>query len=55
VAGSILNELPRDEFPHLTEMIVDRALKPGYAYAEEFGIGLDLILDGLRQRREGWR
>jgi AcrR family transcriptional regulator len=55
VAGSILEELPRDEFPHLTEMIVDRAMKPGYAYAEEFDVGLDLILDGLRRQRESWR
>ncbi|MEV1142295.1 TetR/AcrR family transcriptional regulator [Micromonospora sp. NPDC049799] len=55
VAGSILKQMPRDEFPHLTEMIVDRALKPGYAYAEEFDIGLDLILDGLERHREGWR
>ncbi|SFP38876.1 regulatory protein, tetR family [Amycolatopsis arida] len=54
VAGSILEQLPRDEFPHLTEMIVDRALKPGYAYTDEFDIGLDLILDGLQQHRESW-
>jgi AcrR family transcriptional regulator len=55
VTDSILEQLPREEFPHLTEMIVDHALKPGYAYAEEFDIGLDLILDGLEQRRESWR
>ncbi|MFC7548753.1 TetR/AcrR family transcriptional regulator [Plantactinospora sp. GCM10030261] len=55
VAGSILQQLPRDEFPHLAEMIVDRALKPGYAYAEEFEVGLDLVLDGLRRHRERWR
>ncbi|MEU9889777.1 TetR/AcrR family transcriptional regulator [Sphaerisporangium sp. NPDC051011] len=54
VAGSILKQMPRDEFPHLTEMIVDRALKGGYAYTEEFDIGLDLILDGLQQQRESW-
>jgi AcrR family transcriptional regulator len=54
VAGSLLEHLPRDEFPHLTEMIVDHALKSGYAYTEEFDIGLDLILDGLQQRRESW-
>ncbi|SMD24905.1 TetR/AcrR family transcriptional regulator [Kibdelosporangium aridum] len=54
VASSILDEMPRDEFPHLAEMIVDRALKPGYAYAEEFDIGLDLILDGLQRQRENW-
>ncbi|WP_441960525.1 TetR/AcrR family transcriptional regulator C-terminal domain-containing protein [Mycolicibacterium houstonense] len=55
VAGSIVTQLPRDEFPHLTEMIVDRALKPGYEYAEEFAIGLDLILDGLERQRDSWR
>ncbi|MGW0594085.1 TetR/AcrR family transcriptional regulator C-terminal domain-containing protein [Streptosporangium sp. NPDC002607] len=55
VAGSILKRLPRDEFPHLAEMIADRALKPGYAYTEEFDVGLDLILDGLRRQRESWR
>lgn len=55
VAGSILTGLPREEFPHLTEMIVDRALKSAYAYTEEFGIGLDLILDGLQRQRDGWR
>ncbi|MBQ1075828.1 TetR/AcrR family transcriptional regulator C-terminal domain-containing protein [Micromonospora sp. C31] len=54
VAGPILEQIPRDKFPHLTEMIVDRALKPGYAYTEEFGIGLDLILDGLQRQRESW-
>jgi hypothetical protein len=36
VAHSILEQMPHDEVPHLTEMIVDRVLKPGYAYAEEF-------------------
>ncbi|MEU5941161.1 TetR/AcrR family transcriptional regulator [Micromonospora sp. NPDC047548] len=54
VAGSILKQMPRDEFPHLAEMILDRALKPGYAYTEEFDIGLDLILDGLQRQRESW-
>lgn len=55
VAGSIMEQLPGDEFPHLAEMIADRALKPGYAYTEEFGTGLDLILDGLQQQRDSWR
>jgi AcrR family transcriptional regulator len=55
VAGSLLERLPRDEFPHLTEMILDRARKPGHAYTEEFDIGLDLILDGLRRRLAIWR
>lgn len=55
VAGSILQQMPRDELPHLTEMIVHRALKAGYSYTEEFEVGLDLILDGLQRQRDSWR
>jgi AcrR family transcriptional regulator len=47
IAGDILKQLPTEEFPHLTEMIVHHALQPGYSYADEFDIGLNLILDGL--------
>jgi AcrR family transcriptional regulator len=54
-SSAILKNLPRDEFPHLAEMIVDHAMKPGYAYTDEFDIGLDLILDGLRRQRDSWR
>ncbi|MEU4421786.1 TetR/AcrR family transcriptional regulator C-terminal domain-containing protein [Actinoplanes sp. NPDC024001] len=49
VAGGLLEQLPADEFPHLAEM-VEYALRPGYAYADEFAIGLDLILDSLARR-----
>ncbi|RRR97672.1 TetR/AcrR family transcriptional regulator [Glycomyces terrestris] len=41
-------------FPHLTEMAVEHAMRPGYAYGEEFAIGLDLILDGMERRRADW-
>jgi AcrR family transcriptional regulator len=51
VAGNILEHLPADELPYLTEMIVDHALQPGYDYAIEFPYGLDLILDALETRR----
>ncbi|WP_433211811.1 TetR/AcrR family transcriptional regulator [Microtetraspora malaysiensis] len=51
VAGGILEHLPADELPYLTEMIVDHALRPGYDHTSEFGYGLDLILDGLEARR----
>ncbi|MEV6521162.1 TetR/AcrR family transcriptional regulator [Longispora sp. NPDC051575] len=54
VAGAILDGLPLGEFPYLAEMITDRASRPGYAYAGEFGVGLDLILDGLRRERRSW-
>ncbi|MFR9794841.1 TetR/AcrR family transcriptional regulator [Streptomyces sp. MS06] len=63
-AGDDLEELARGivdraapgDFPHFTEMVVGHVLRPGYAYADEFGIGLDLILDGLelRRGRPGW-
>lgn len=50
VAGDILEHLP-DGLPYLREMITDHALRPGYDYTEEFGYGLDLILDALEARR----
>jgi AcrR family transcriptional regulator len=51
VAGGILEHLPEDELPYLTEVITDHALRPGYDPASEFGYGLDLILDALEARR----
>ncbi len=49
VAEDILRSLPAEEYPHLAEMIVEHALKPGYDYADEFNFGLDLILEGLER------
>ncbi|WP_017558435.1 TetR/AcrR family transcriptional regulator C-terminal domain-containing protein [Nocardiopsis baichengensis] len=54
VGGAILEGMSAEEYPHLAEMITELALKPGYAYAEEFDTGLDLILDGLERRRGAW-
>jgi AcrR family transcriptional regulator len=51
VAETILRQLPADKYPHLAEMFIEHAMKPGYSYAEEFEFGLDLILDGLEQLR----
>lgn len=36
-----------DQYPYLAEMTVEHAMKAGYSYGNEFGYGLDLILDGL--------
>lgn len=47
VAGAILREMPADTYPHLTELVTEQALEPGYDYAEEFAFGLTLILDAL--------
>jgi len=47
VAEGIMAQLPVDQFPHLAEMIVEHALRPGYDYGAEFAFGLDLLLDGF--------
>ena len=47
VADDILRDLPTDAYPHLTELITEYALRPGYDYADEFQFGLSLILDAL--------
>jgi AcrR family transcriptional regulator len=49
VAGNILQESTMREYPYLAEMAIDRVMKPGYDYGDEFEFGLDLILDGLNR------
>jgi hypothetical protein len=50
LAGNILEGFRTGEYPHLAEMALDRAMKPGYSYGNEFEYGLDLILDGIARR-----
>jgi AcrR family transcriptional regulator len=50
VAANILEGFRSGDYPHLAEMAVDRAMKPGYSYGDEFEYGLDLILDGIARR-----
>jgi hypothetical protein len=49
VGKNILQQLPAADYPHLAEMIIDHAMRPGYDYSDEFEFGLDLILDGLKR------
>jgi hypothetical protein len=49
VVGANMLRQMAGEYPFLAEVITDHALQPGYDYAEEFGFGLDLILDGLER------
>ena len=35
------------DFPHLTAMMTDYYLQPGYDFAAEFQIGLDAVLEAL--------
>lgn len=45
--GAILDAMPLSDYPHLAELAMEHVMKPGYAYADEFDYGLDLVLDGL--------
>jgi AcrR family transcriptional regulator len=47
LAEGMLAQFPEDQFPHLAAFTTGHVLVPGYDFADEFGFGLDLILDGL--------
>lgn len=47
LAGSMVDLLPPDDYPHLRELVAEHVLQPGYDFSAEFEFGLDLILDGL--------
>lgn len=49
LADAIMERFPAGEYPYLTEMATDRVGRPGYRYADEYLVGLDLILDGLER------
>lgn len=51
VAADVLALIPSGAYPHLEEVARDHVLKPGYRYADEFGIGLELVLDALETLR----
>jgi AcrR family transcriptional regulator len=46
---SMLSDFPSDAYPNLAEFIRNHAMRPGYAYTNEFAFGLDVILDGLER------
>jgi AcrR family transcriptional regulator len=52
LAAEILRGLPADHYPHLAELTREHVLQPGYDYGDEFGFGLELILDGLERARD---
>jgi AcrR family transcriptional regulator len=47
MAKQIIEQFPRDEYPHLAELTFEHVMKPGYDYGDEFEFGLDLILGAL--------
>lgn len=52
VAAEIFAKLPQGAYPHLAEFTLRHVLKPGYSYAKEFEVGLELLLDGLQRALE---
>ena len=49
LAGELMQAFPEGAYPHLAAFTVGHVLKPGYAFANEFGFGLELILEGLQR------
>jgi len=45
--GEIGHLLPAERYPYLVELIEHQVIGRDYAYADEFGFGLELILDSL--------
>ncbi len=54
VAESIQSGIDPADLPHLTEMTTAHVMAPGYSYADEFDLGLEVVLDGLERNRTRW-
>ncbi|GGV07289.1 hypothetical protein GCM10010182_27890 [Actinomadura cremea] len=50
VTEGIVAAMPEGAYPYLAELATELVLVPGYSYGDEFGYGLDLVLDGLQDR-----
>lgn len=50
VGEHLLRQLPADEYPNLRGVGTE-LMESAFNYADEFGFGLDLILDGLERIR----
>ncbi|MGJ3191972.1 TetR/AcrR family transcriptional regulator [Paenarthrobacter sp. FR1] len=53
ITNPIMERFATGEYPHMVEIAVEHVLKPGYDFGDEFGFGLDLILDGLSRLAAG--
>jgi len=52
MAEAMLEPFPPGAYPNLAAFITEHAMKPGYDFAKEFEVGLDVILDGLDRVRD---
>ena len=50
VTGRIMDGFAPGDYPHLVEMATGHVLLPGYDFGDEFGFGLDAVLDAIA----GW-
>jgi AcrR family transcriptional regulator len=51
IASSMLMQVPGDDYPYLKEIALEHVLKTGYTYADEYSVGLELILESLETLR----
>lgn len=49
VAASIFEAFEPGAYPYMVEFATEHVMKPGYAFGDEFGYGLSLVLDGLER------
>jgi len=47
VAGSMMQQFPVADYPHLVEFTIEHVMRPGYDFGDEFEYGLGLILGAL--------
>jgi tagatose-1,6-bisphosphate aldolase non-catalytic subunit AgaZ/GatZ len=50
VAEQVMTAIPEGELPYFREFALEHALQPGYAFGDEFEVGLDLVIEGLARR-----
>lgn len=51
-AAAIVDAMPADRYPHLVRFAAER-IGPGYSFAAEFDVGIELVLDALATLRDG--
>jgi len=50
VVDVVLGDADFEQLPNLARMVAEHVLQPGYRFADEFDVGLDILLDGLLAR-----
>jgi AcrR family transcriptional regulator len=48
-AHAVIAAMQLHAMPHLSELAREHVTQPGYRYADEFGFGLELVIDGLER------